>query len=217
MLKFKWVLIIILLQLIFALYIGFQLSDDIQIPSHWNIKGEIDGYVGKWTGILLYPGINIIIFLLMYFFPVYSTRYKGREKQFNKIIPSLTLVIVLFLTLIHIYTLLLAKELFRSTGGHFLILIGLLFIFLGNLLPKIPSNFFAGIRTPWTLSSESVWEKTHRIGGVCFILAGIMMIVIPLISGFTVTAYIVTFILVFSLIIFTVIYSYILYKKEEIK
>lgn len=214
LINYKWVLIVVLLQLIVALYIGLPLSEDTQVPSHWNIKGDVDGYVGKWTGILLFPGINFLIILLMWFFPKYSARYEDREEQFNRIMPSLTLIIVLFLSLIHIYTLLLAKGLYDPNGGHIMILIGLMLIMIGVLLPRIPSNFIAGIRTPWTLSSDDVWNKTHKIGGICMILSGFVMIIIPLVFGFNKNTSIGTFILLILSIIYPVVYSLVIYKKE---
>jgi len=217
MLRFKWVIIVILLQLIAALYFGMQLSDDVQIPSHWNIKGEIDGYMGKWSGILIFPGFNILLFLLMYFLPVYSARYKDHTEQFDKILPGFTLIIVLFFFLIHLYSILLAKEVFLPDGKHVLSLLGLMFIFLGNLLPKIPSNFVAGIRTPWTLSSEFIWRKTHRIGGRCFMAGGLFMIVIPILLKGVQSAFIITFILLMSAIFYPVVYSYALFKIEQKK
>jgi len=215
--RFKWVIIVIILQIITAFYLGLQLADDVKIPSHWNIRGEIDGYMGKWTGILLFPGLNIFIFLLMYFLPVYSARYKDHEEQFDKILPWFTLIIVFFFAAIHLYTILLAKGVFEPNGECILALIGLMFILLGNLLPKIPSNFIAGIRTPWTLSSEIVWRKTHRVGGVCFILAGLIMVVIPLIFKGSQSVFIITFILLMSTILYSVIYSYMLFKREQKK
>jgi len=215
--RYKWIIIVIILQIIAALYLGMQLSDDVKIPSHWNIKGEIDGYMGKWTGILLFPGINIFLLLLMYFLPAYSARYKDREEQFDKIIPRVTFIIVFFFAVIHLYTILLANGVFEPDGKYILALIGLMFILLGNLLPKIPSNFIAGIRTPWTLSSETVWRKTHRVGGVCFILAGAIMIVIPMIFKGSQSAFIITFILLMVTILYSVVYSFISFKGVQKK
>ena len=212
---YKWSLIVLILQIIFALYLGMQLADDVKIPSHWNIKGEIDGYMGKWMGILVFPGLNIFIFLVFLFLPKFSVRYKDKEGQFSKVLPSFSLILIFFFAIIHIYTILLAKGVFHPGGKEIFIMLGLMFILLGNLLPKIPSNFFAGIRTPWTLSSEVVWRKTHRVGGICFIVGGLIMIIIPLIMKNTEQAFIVTFILFMAVILYSVLYSFILYKKEK--
>ncbi len=100
-------------------------------------------------------------------------------------------------------------------GNIIFYLLGLMFIMLGNLLPKIPSNFFAGIRTPWTLSSEEVWRKTHRCGGICFIAAGILMILVTAIWGNNSNANIIIFTLFIPLVLYPVLHSFILYKKEN--
>ena len=213
--KFKWCFIIIIIQIIASLYLGLSLSEDAKIPCHWNIKGEIDGYYGKWTGVLLFPGINLAILLLMIALPHISVRYKDAKGRFDKVIPGLATIIIFFFAGIHIYMLLLAKEILNPSGNMIFYLIGLMFIMLGNILPKIPSNFFAGIRTPWTLSSEEVWRKTHRLGGINFVIAGLLMIVITAVFGNNSTANIIMFVLFMSLVLYPVLYSFILYKKEE--
>ncbi len=90
-----------------------------------------------------------------------------------------------------------------------------MFILLGNILPKMPSSFFIGIRTPWTLSSEHVWRKTHKVGGICFVMGGLLMIFIPAIWGNHATALTIMFVLFITLILCPVLYSFFLYKKEE--
>jgi len=213
--RFKWCFVIIIIQIIASLYLGLSLSEDAKIPCHWNIKGEIDGYYGKWTGLLLFPGINIAMLLLMIALPYISVRYKNARERFDKVIPSLATIIIFFFASIHIYTILLAKEILNPSGSMIFYLIGLMFIFLGNILPKIPSNFFVGIRTLWTLSSENVWRKTHRLGGFSFVLGGFLMILIPLLWKDSQTALIVLFILFMVIVLYPVLYSFILYKKEQ--
>jgi len=193
------------------------LPEDAKIPCHWNIKGEIDGYYGKWTGVLLFPGINLAMLLLMIALPYISVRYKNAQERFEKVIPGLATIIIFFFASIHIYMILLAKGILNPSGNMIFYLIGLMFIMLGNILPRIPSNFFAGIRTPWTLSSEEVWRKTHRLGGISFVIAGLLMIVITAILGSSSTANIIMFVLFMSLVLYPVLYSFILYKKEEKK
>ena len=215
--KFKWCFMIIIIQIILSFYLGLSLPEDTKIPCHWNIKGEIDGYYGKWIGVLLFPAINLVILLLMIALPYISVRYKNAKERFEKVIPGLATIIIFFFAGIHIYMILLAKGILNPSGNIIFYLIGLMFIMLGNLLPKIPSNFFAGIRTPWTLSSEDVWRKTHRLGGISFVIAGLLMIVITAILGNNSTANIIMFVLFMALVLYPVLYSFILNKKEEKK
>jgi len=91
--------------------------------------------------------------------------------------------------------------------------LGVLFIVIGNLLPRARPNWFVGIRTPWTLSSDRVWEKTHRFGGHVFVVAGILMIL----SGVVVAAWARTglSVLIALCAASVVIYSYVEWKREQ--
>jgi len=212
--KFKWSILVIIVQILLSLFLGLQFQNDAKIPSHWNIKGEIDGYVGKWTGIFLFPGINLAVLLLLIALPYISVRYEKADERFDKIIPALALIIVFFFACIHIYSLLLARGIVSEVNRPLYLLIGLMFVLLGNILPKIPSNFFAGIRTPWTLSSEIVWRKTHRIGGFCFVLAGFLMIILPLFWKNSSNLSSLMFVLVILIVLYPALYSFLLFKKQ---
>lgn len=213
--KFWLSIIIIVVQAILALYLSSYIADDARIPSHWNIRGEIDGYTGKWTAVLLFVGINALLFLFMAALPFISTRYRKAPERFSHMVPMITNIIIFFFAVIHIYTLLIGAELVPASGCFIYYAIGLMIILLGNLLPKMPSSFFIGIRTPWTLSSEIVWRKTHKIGGMCFVISGLLMLFIPAIWGNNAIAITVMFILFILLILYPVLYSFILYKKTE--
>lgn len=206
-------LIIIIIQIIFSIVMFANLSDDVQIPVHWNAKGEIDGYYGKTAGLFMFPGFNIIILLIMLAMPIISVRYKNNPHRYAKILTIISNVLVLFFALIHTYSVLLAAEIIYTSFNIIFILMGLMFVVLGNYLPKFPSSYFIGIRTPWTLSSEIVWRKTHKLAGLSFIFAGILMIIIPMLFGKNSNAISLLMIVFFLLVFLPVIYSFILYKK----
>jgi uncharacterized membrane protein len=89
--------------------------------------------------------------------------------------------------------------------------LGLLFIILGNYMPKVKTNYFIGIRTPWTLANETVWARTHRFGGKVFFIGGIIMIA----SAFAPSS-IRTVLLIASIVciaIVPMVYSYAVYRK----
>ncbi len=213
--KFWISIVIIIVQLALALYLSSFIENDAKVPSHWNIRGEIDGFTGKWTAILLFPGINILMFVIMLSLPFISVRYRKTPERFSHMVPLITNIVIFFFAVIHIYTLLLGAELVSATGSFIFYALGLMFILLGNILPKMPSSFFIGIRTPWTLSSEYVWRKTHKVGGICFVLSGLLMIFIPAIWGNNATAFTLMFILFIALMSYSVLYSFILFKKKE--
>ncbi len=213
--KFWISIIIIIVQIALALYLSSFIADDAKIPSHWNFRGEIDGYAGKWTAILLFPGINTLMFIIMLILPIISVRYRKTPERFSHMVPIITNIVIFFFATIHIYTLLIGAKLISATGSFIFYALGLMFILLGNILPKMPSSFFIGIRTPWTLSSEYVWRKTHKVGGICFVLSGLLMIFVPAIWGNNATAMIIMSVLFMALLLYSVLYSFLLYKKEE--
>lgn len=206
---------IIIIQIVLVLFLGLNLPDDARIPAHWNLKGEIDRNVGKWTGILFFPLVNIGIILLFIFLPYLSIRYKNAKEEFAFILHKLSAILIFVFSCTHIYTLLLAKGTLKPSVNPILSLIGLIFIYAGFLLSKVPSNFYVGIRTPWTLSSENVWKKTQKVGGICFILGGILMSLVPLIRKKPVTIFSSTFVLVTLIVHYPVLYSFVLYKRKK--
>ncbi len=212
---FKFAVIIVLIQIALSLYLGLSLPDDAKVPTHWNIKGEIDGWSGKWTASFLFPGINLALLLLAVFFPVLSPRFRKDPERFQKILPSIISILVFFFALIHIYSLLLAKDSLPQAGNFILIAIGLMFVLLGNLLPKIPSNFYMGVRLPWTLSSETVWRKTHRLAGWCFSISGLTLLIVGLINKITVLAQIFLLAAFILLVIIPILFAFFYYKREQ--
>jgi uncharacterized membrane protein len=91
--------------------------------------------------------------------------------------------------------------------------IGVLFVVMGNLLPRARPNWFVGIRTPWTLSSDRVWEKTHRLGGHLFVAAGILIVLAALVMEHWAHVVLITVVLLCTAGVF--IYSYVEWKREQ--
>jgi len=214
--KKYWIaLIIVVIQLIVALSIASQLPEDAKIPVHWNFQGEVDSYSGKWMGTLLFTLINALILAFMIAMPYISVRYKNSQKRFQNILPSFALILISCFALIHIFSLLLAAKLLVENVKSLHLILGLMFLLLGNYLPKVPSNFFLGIRTPWTLSSEYVWRRTHRLGGICFVWGGILLIVSALIPATYAWMSNIIFGIFLLAVLLPVLYSFIIYKKEQ--
>lgn len=145
------------------------------VPTHWNIAGEIDGYSPKIFGAFMSPVIMIFTWCGMKFLPKIDPKKKNYEK-FEKSYSLIVNTLITFFLVIHIITLLSALGYNVPVEKIIPSIVGVLFIVIGNYLPKLKSNFFYGIKTPWTLSSEVSWRKTHRLGGKLFVLAGIIMI-----------------------------------------
>lgn len=202
--------LIIVLSFGLALY-GYQNLPD-QIASHWNFRGEVDGYASKtfgaWFGPILLIGMYALFIILPYFDP-----QKKRYEEFATTYNIFRFIIIFFFFLIYAATLLFNLGYPLDIGKLIPALIGILFIIMGNYLGKIKFNWFMGIRTPWTMSSENVWNKTHRYGGWLFVALGIVIILDPFLPE---TLGLITFIAaIVAMILGTFGMSYYFYRKEK--
>lgn len=181
-----------------------------QIPTHWNFQGEVDDYTAKPWGVMIMPLMAIFVFVIMKLIPVISP--KGfRTDQFRGVVNIFTVTLVGFMSAVALLVLLSATG--RNVHMNEMVFagMGLLFIVLGNYLGKVRKNFFIGIRTPWTLASDEVWSRTHRLGGWIFVLIGFFMFLNAFIrfpEGWLIGS-----IVVVALV--PVVYSYVLYRKIE--
>jgi uncharacterized membrane protein len=182
------------------------------IPTHWNIAGEVDGYSSRAWGAWAMPGLLVLLWGMLRWLPAIDPR-GDNYARFSSAFEGIIVLVMLFVFGAHMT--ILAASLGQPVSVDRLapIGIGLLLMGVGNLLPRAKPNWFVGIRTPWTLSSDRVWERTHRVGGY-FLVAGGALIVI---AGIAVPA------LAFKTMItvcaasavFLLIYSYVAYRQEQ--
>ena len=208
----NWLLVtLLILPFIIGAWFYNQLPDEI--PSHWNAKGEVDDYAGKWV-IFLTPIINVfvvgLISLLVRIDP------KKNYKQFESSLERIMLFFTLFF--IVIFAMILFSALGYQLNTTQVIYVAILFLFalIGNYLGKIRHNYFVGVRTPWTLESESVWNKTHRFTGKIWVFASAIMMV-PAFILTSEQAIIALIIYVLIIVLAPTIYSYIVFKQESIE
>ncbi len=192
---------------------GFLLSAQLPdpMPSHWNAAGEVDGYMSKFWGIWMMPLMTLGITLLLAFIPAIDP-LKSNIEKFRGLYNAFIIGFVVYM--LYVYALTLAAALNYQFNMTYMLLpvVGLLFIGLSFLIEKAKRNFFIGIRTPWTLSSDTVWEKTHKLGAQAFRLGGALIIVSAFLgeNGFWL---LMAAILFASLI--PVGYSYFLWRQEN--
>lgn len=191
---------IILLSFIIGIYFYNQMPEKMAI--HWNVKGEVDSYASKFLGLFLIPVILLMIFLLFIAIPRIDP-LKQNIEEFRK-------YYIGFLFYTYILTILWNYGFRFSIAQLITPAFGILFYYCGILIENAKRNWFIGIRTPWTLSNEEVWNRTHRIGGRLFKLAGIISF-----AGIALQKYALFFVLVPVLLvsIYTVIYSYLEYQR----
>jgi len=181
-----------------------------QIPTHWNLNGEVDDYTAKPWGVAILPTAALMMFVVMRLIPVISP--KGfRTDKFMDVINVFTVVLVGFMSGIAILVLLEANGRNMRINEMTFAGVGLLFVILGNYMGKVRKNFFIGIRTPWTLASDEVWSRTHRMGGKVFILLGLFMMVNSFLR--LPEKWLITSIIAAALV--PVVYSYLIYRNIE--
>ena len=183
------------------------------VPIHWGANGQPNGYGSKWIDTLLFPLLSLGVYGLVRGLLAAGPRLSGRSGMAAnaRVSNVLLLAIVLFLLLVQCGVI--ATALGMNIGLNLIINLGVsvLLIFLGNFMGKIRRNFWMGIRTPWTLASEPVWERTHRVGGWVFVAIGLLGIpfsFIPLLRIWGVVA------LLILASIFLYVYSYICYRQQ---
>jgi immunity protein, SdpI family len=204
------VLVLILVATIAGLSLWNRLPD--QMASHWNVNDQVDGYMSKFWGVFLMPLITLGMFLLFLVIPNIDP-LKANIAQFRDAFNLFIVLIVGFMVYVHTLTLFwnLGYTSF-GLGRALMPALGVLFIFLGYMIRKAKRNFFIGIRTPWTLSSDRVWDETHRIGAVLFIISGVIALLGSFFGGMT--AFVLFMVPLLGSTLFLVIYSYVLYRRE---
>lgn len=182
-----------------------------QMASHWNTTNQVDGYISRFWGAFLMPVISVGMLLLFLVIPQIDP-LKANIAKFREYFNAFIVLIIGFMVYMHILTMLwnLGYDRFNM-GAAMLPAMGLIFIFAGIMMRQAKRNFFIGIRTPWTLSSDHVWDETHRLGSILFIASGILAL-----FGAFFPDYAIWFIMVPVLgsTLFLLVYSYILYQRE---
>jgi len=205
---------IVLVMIMAAALAGILLWNHLpeQMASHWNVNDQVDGYMSKFWGVFLMPLISAGMFLLFLIIPNIDP-LKANIAQFRETFNIFIILIVAFMLYIHGLTLTwsLGYQGFQMSAAM-LPFLGILFIVVGYMLRKAKRNFFIGIRTPWTLSSDSVWDKTHQLGSILFMLSGAFAIAGSFFGGRT--AFWLIFVPLIGSTLFLVIYSYVLYRNE---
>ena len=181
------------------------------MPIHWGANGEADGFATKINAMILTVGIMVLIYFVIAFVPRIDPR-KENYKYFSKTYNILLNAVLVLFFFVNMSTIL--QGLGYNVPMSYIapIMAGLVFIIIGNYLQRVRSNYFMGIRTPWTLSNENVWKKTHRLSGKIFFIGGLLI----LISAFLPDGY--KSVIMWGSIVLCVaipyLYSYLAYKKE---
>ncbi len=184
-----------------------------RMATHWGLKGEANGYASKAAGLFMLPVLSLI--LLGFFVAIpYIDPLKQNIKRFIGYYDGFVLVFTVFLLYLHLLTILYNLGYLFNMTELLSPALGLLYYFVGVLIGKSKKNWFIGIRTPWTLSSDFVWEKTNGLGGKLFKIAGVISL-LGIFSGNYALILVIVPMIVFSA--YLVVYSFLEYRKEAAK
>ncbi|WP_180339366.1 SdpI family protein [Peptoniphilus catoniae] len=206
---FKIGLLIFIIPFIIRFVYYNRLPDTVAI--HFNSNDIPDSFASKSFALFGLPLIMLGIYIISYF----VTSADPKRKNQGDYALNVVLIGVPILCLVTTYITIayaLGKDI--KVGFYLTIFLSLLFIAIGNYLPKTKRNYSIGIRVPWTLNSDYVWEKTHRLAGYLWVVCGILMLLAS-IFFYNILAYI-EITLIALMVAIPVAYSYLLYKKEEV-
>jgi len=207
----KYIASIIILILSIALSVIYYPMLPDTMASHWNASGIADGFSGKDSNVLLFPILNAILLVLLFFVPRLDPKYSNIlkfEKKFLIFVNS----ILAFMVLLQLQVFLWNTGTIISMNVLMPIMMGGLFILIGWLLKDAKQNYSIGIRFPWTLNNEVVWNSTHKFGSKLFMASGLLSII----SGIFIPAYSFIILIGSILIILPVLatYSYLEFRKK---
>lgn len=207
--KNKGLLIITSLAMLLPMVIGLILWDRLpeQMPFHWNVNGEVDAWSSKTMAVFGLPAI----LLVFHWVCVFACCFDPKNKEYPPVMLRIALWICPGIGL------LLSGLVYPAAIGHSMsveiimpLIMGLLFIIIGNYLPKCKQSYTMGIKLPWTLNNEENWNKTHRFGGKVWVAGGVVIMATAIIGSFWI------FIgLMALMMILPTVYSYLHYRKHE--
>lgn len=212
--KTKWVAIISILLAVAVLGLGLILEPQFpeEMATHWGIGGQADDYGSHFVGIWLIPIVVISFTGLMLLIPIIDPLRKNIAKFRNEY-NVFVLLFGVFFVYIQILTLIWNLGKYFNMGAYIMPAVGVFIFYAGILIGKARRNYFVGIRTPWTLQDERVWNETHQIGSKVFKTSGLLALL-----GILFPSQIFWFLIIPISIgtIFVVGYSYVLYTRYHL-
>ena len=197
--------IVILIPILVGLALWDRLPE--QVPVHWDINGAVDGYATKVQAVLAMP----LLLVVFQWICAIGTSLDPKKKNINDKMFTLVLWIIPVISLV-CNSMVYATALGRQVNVNVImpLFMGVLFIIIGNYLPKCKQSYTMGIKLPWTLDDEENWNKTHRFAGFIWVICGIIIMLSAIIGAFWIF-----FVLLIPMVVVPVVYSYLLYRKNK--
>lgn len=183
-----------------------------EIPTHFNVAGEADDWASRPVGAFAPLALALGVLLVFHMLPKISPRRRNFE-QFEETYWLLANVVIAFICALHVLVIGRALGWPVDIVSSVLIGIGLLFMIMGNFMPRLRSNWWMGIRTPWTMENEKVWRDTHRLAGKTFMIGGAITVIAALLPE-SVRPWLAIGALGIAGFI-PVVYSYVVWRREK--
>jgi len=203
-----WVIILVPILYFAAVYSGLPET----VGTHFDANGVADDFSPKSTLWILVAGMQVLLYVIMKFTPNFDP--KGNLKKYDNSYDKLRVIIQLFIAAVAMIIVMNANGVIENMGYAITFALAFLITLLGNYLQNVKPNYFVGFRTPWTLESEVVWKKTHRLIGRLFFFSGIISAIV---LAFIPQEYALKLIVVLILggTLYGSVYSYLLFKRIE--
>lgn len=204
------IIITVMLPFIYLAYIWNTLP--AQVPIHWNAQGEIDGYAGRISLLLIPFALPVLTYIIFSFIPKLDP--KGKIGLMGTKYHNLKLLLVAMMSLLALFIIHSSKKASIGNMNYIFAGLGIIFIILGNFMKTIKPNYFLGIRTPWTLENGQVWRETHELAGKLWFIGGLLITILTLLLpkeyGFNLFISITVL-----LALVPIIYSYLRFQKYK--
>ena len=211
--KNKWTLAVTSVIILLPMAVGLLLWDKLpeKIPYHWGVNGEVDGWASKTQAVFLMPSFM----LAMQWFCALMTGLDPKAKNVtaSKMMGIVLWIIPVLNLFLHVMVWLAAFGREMNTAVIMPLFMGVLFVVLGNYLPKCRQSYTLGIKLPWTLNDEENWNATHRLAGKLWVAGGLLTMVCAVLPG--VWAFIVMMSILVVMCVIPTVYSYRYYKTHK--
>jgi uncharacterized membrane protein len=209
----KWIPLVLIVIAVFVSIFAYPHLPD-RVPTHWNASGEVNGWSSRLWGAWMLPLIMALIWLILRAVPHIDPR-KANYAKFQGMYDWLVILVIAFMLAIHVVIILAATGSPIEMHKVMMPSVGIFIAALGFLLPRVHPNWFVGIRTPWTLTSDISWERTHKIAGPLFIALGVLIVASTAMAP--TTAIWILVVAAVGITIFLFAYSYQVWKEDPLK
>jgi uncharacterized membrane protein len=210
-LKEALLIVLVFLPYVYLYTVWNQLAE--RLPIHFDFNGTPNDWVGKTTMLYIPGSVGLGVYLLMLLIPFIDPKRKIMEMGGKYY--SLRFMLTLFISMLLTFVIYSGKSGSTQSTGAVMVLVGGLLAVIGNYFQALRPNYFIGIRTPWTLQSEGVWKKTHKLGGRLWMAGGILIVILSFLIHSKEVSNIVFGALLGIMVLWPILYSYFEFRKER--